>query len=105
MNDIARDPLRTQSGGHQNIPDSRGINFFHVDPDLGRLLRLYLGDAPYRELEPQLKSLGQRVSDELDAWAISADHNPPQLRHRTRRGEALQTIVKHPDYVALERVA
>ncbi|MBA4281613.1 MAG: DNA alkylation response protein, partial [Ralstonia sp.] len=105
MNDIARDPLRTQSGGHQNIPDSRGINFFHVDPDLGRLLRLYLGDAPYRELEPQLKSLGQRVSDELDAWAISADHNPPQLRHRTRRGEALQTIDKHPDYVALERVA
>jgi alkylation response protein AidB-like acyl-CoA dehydrogenase len=27
------------------------------------------------------------------------------LRHRTRRGEALQSIDKHPDYVALERVA
>ncbi|WP_343549230.1 acyl-CoA dehydrogenase family protein [Ralstonia sp.] len=105
MNDIAREPLTTQPGGHQNIPDSRGINFFHVDPDLGRLLRLHLGEARYRELEPQLKSLGQRASDELDAWAISADHNPPQLRHRTRRGEALQTIDKHPDYVALERVA
>ena len=105
MNDIARQPLTTHPSGHQNIPDSRGINFFHVDPDLGRLLRLYLGDARYRELEPQLKSLGQRASDELDAWAISADHNPPQLRHRTRRGEALQSIDKHPDYIALERVA
>jgi len=105
MNDIAREPLMIHPSGHQNIPDSRGINFFHVDPDLGRLLRLYLGDARYRELEPQLKSLGQRASDELDAWAISADHNPPQLRHRTRRGEALQSIDKHPDYIALERVA
>ena len=38
-------------------------------------------------------------------WALSADKNPPQLHHRTRRGEALQSIDKHPDYVALERVA
>ncbi len=67
--------------------------------------KLHLGDALYRELESQLVSLGQRASDELDVWALSADKNPPQLRHRTRRGEALQSIDKHPDYVALERVA
>lgn len=28
MNDIAREPIIGQPVGHQNIPDSRGINFF-----------------------------------------------------------------------------
>ncbi|HEY4295558.1 MAG TPA: acyl-CoA dehydrogenase family protein, partial [Paraburkholderia sp.] len=91
--------------GSSNIPDSRGINFFTSDPDFARLLSLHLGDELFRELESQLVSLGQRASDELDVWALSADKNPPQLHHRTRRGEALQSIDKHPDYVALERVA
>lgn len=105
MNDIARDPVTALPVGPQNIPDSQGINFFRVDPDFAGLLRLHLGEAQYRALEPQLDALGQRASDELDAWAISADHNPPLLRHRTRRGEARQSIDKHPAYVALERVA
>jgi acyl-CoA dehydrogenase len=101
MSDITAQP----APGASNIPDSRGINFFTRDPDFARLLRLHLGDALYQELESQLVSLGQRASDELDVWALSADKNPPQLRQRTRRGEALQSIDKHPDYIALERVA
>jgi len=91
--------------GSANIPDSRGINFFTSDPDLGALLRLYLGDERYGQLEAELHALGQRASDELDRWASSADKHPPELQHRTRRGEPLQSIDKHPDYVALERVA
>ncbi|RAS18822.1 acyl-CoA dehydrogenase family protein [Paraburkholderia bryophila] len=91
--------------GASNIPDSRGINFFTSDPDFAGLLKLHLGDALYEELNGQFVELGQRASGELDVWALSADKNPPQLRHRTRRGEALQSIDKHPDYVALERVA
>ena len=101
MSEITAQPAH----GSSNIPDSRGINFFSSDPDFARLLKLHLGDTLYQELESQLVSLGQRASDELDVWALSADKNPPQLRHRTRRGEALQSIDKHPDYVALERVA
>ena len=101
MSEITAQPAH----GSSNIPDSRGINFFSSDPDFARLLKLHLGDALYQEFESQLVSLGQRASDELDVWALSADRNPPQLRHRTRRGEALQSIDKHPDYVALERVA
>jgi alkylation response protein AidB-like acyl-CoA dehydrogenase len=101
MSDITAQPPH----GSSNIPDSRGINFFTSDPDFARLIRLHLGDELYRELESQLVELGRRASDELDLWALSADKNPPQLRHRTRRGEALQSIDKHPDYVALERVA
>ncbi|MCP6082564.1 hypothetical protein NL341_26575, partial [Klebsiella pneumoniae] len=42
---------------------------------------------------------------ELDTLALSADKTPPVLASRTRRGEDRQRILKHPDYVALERVA
>jgi acyl-CoA dehydrogenase len=101
VSNIAHEPAI----GSSNIPESRGINFFTSDPDLAPLLKLHLGDALYRQMEAELARLGQRASDDLDAWALSADKNPPQLRHRTRRGEALQSIDKHPDYVALERVA
>ena len=101
MNDTARTP----DTGASNIPDSRGINFFTVDPDLGALLKLHLGDARYAELEPQLHALGARVSGELDEWASRADKHPPVLEHRNRRGEAVQRIDKDPAYVALERVA
>jgi alkylation response protein AidB-like acyl-CoA dehydrogenase len=93
------------TNGAANIPDSRGINFFTSDPDLYALLRLHLGEARAARLHAQLHELGARASDELDAWASSADRHPPELLHRTRRGEALQSIDKHPDYVALERVA
>ena len=96
---------RKPSAGFLNIPDSRGINFFDSDPSLGPLLNLYLGETGYNAIKADLVALGQRASDELDTWALSADKHPPELSMRTRRGEALQSIVKHPDYVALERVA
>lgn len=97
--------VAAQADGSANIPDSHGINFFTSDPGLAPLLRGYLGDAAYAAIEPQLLTLGQRASDELDALALVADRNPPTLKQRTRRGEALQSLEKHPDYVALERVA
>jgi len=98
---MEREPV----AGHSNIPDSRGINFFSSDPSFGALLRAHLGENLYRPLEADLRRLGQLASDELDTWASSADKNPPSLQHRTRRGEALQRIDKHPAYVALERAA
>lgn len=94
-----------QEPATSNIPDSRGINFFTCDPSFGPLLRSFLGESTYSGVKDRLADLGQRASDELDVWATSADHNPPVLMQRTRRGEAVQRIEKHPDYVALERVA
>jgi acyl-CoA dehydrogenase len=91
--------------GAANIPDSRSINFYTSDPGFAPLLRSYLGEAAFGALEARLHTLGQRASDELEQWALAADHHPPVLQHRTRRGEPLQHIDKHPDYVALERVA
>jgi len=101
MGDVQREPV----AGHSNIPDSRGINFFSSDPSFDALLRIHLGEDVYRPFEETLRQLGQRASDELDVWASCADKNPPQLQHRTRRGEAIQRIDKHPAYLALERVA
>jgi acyl-CoA dehydrogenase len=98
-------PVAAALSGAANIPDSRGINFYTSDPGFAPLLRSYLGDAAFGALEARLQTLGQRASDELDEWALVADRNPPTLQHRTRRGEAVQHIDKHPDYVALERVA
>ncbi|MBM5578167.1 acyl-CoA dehydrogenase family protein [Burkholderia pseudomallei] len=93
------------AAGAANIPDSRGINFFTSDPDCAALLRLHLGEARFRGFEPELRALGLRASDELDRLASRADRNPPVLQPRTRRGEPLESIDKHPDYVELERVA
>ncbi|MCO6056005.1 acyl-CoA dehydrogenase family protein [Pseudomonas sp. MOB-449] len=88
-----------------NIPDSSGMNLFHCDPTLVRLLATYLpADALERWL-PELERLGARAGGELDHLALSADKNPPVLATRTRRGEDLQRVIKHPDFVALERVA
>ena len=88
MSEITAQPAH----GSSNIPDSRGINFFTSDPDFERLLKLHLGEMLFHELESKFVSLGQRASDELDVWALSDDKNPPELHHRTRRGEALQSI-------------
>lgn len=88
-----------------DIPDSHGINFFKKDPELQKLLKLYLGEALYNNVEQQLDSLGQRVSDELDDLALIADKNPPTLQYRTRQGDAIQKILKHPSFIALEKVA
>lgn len=100
-----RSALAMQLNGADTIPDSRGINFYASDPAFAPLLRSYLGTEAFDAIEAQLAALGQRASDELDALALVADKNPPTLSHRSRRGAAIQTIGKHPDYVALERVA
>jgi len=91
--------------GQSNIPDSRGTNFYYSDPGFGSLLRVYLGQSAFEAFEPKLIELGRRAADELDVLAATADKNPPTLRHRTRRGEDIQSIDRHPAYVELERIA
>lgn len=98
-------PLDPSALDDLNIPDSHGLNLFGCDPELARLLALYLPDAVCRAWLPMLERLGARAGGELDTLALSADKNPPVLVSRTRRGEDRQRILKHPDYVALERVA
>ncbi len=88
-----------------NIPDSSGMNLFTCDPALAHLLATYLPAEILEPWLPALERLGARAGGELDHLALSADKNPPVLAPRTRRGEDLPRVLKHPDFVALERVA
>jgi acyl-CoA dehydrogenase len=93
------------SAASSAIPDSRGTNLFDRDPAFDALLRLYLPQALHAHLLPTLRQLGREAGGELDRLAASADKNPPVLSPRTRGGADIDAIDKHPDYVALERVA
>jgi alkylation response protein AidB-like acyl-CoA dehydrogenase len=85
----------------EGVPDSRGLNLFAADPSLRGLLELHLAPALWAHLAPQFERLGALAGSELDALAMLADANPPQLR-----GEAPpQRIEKHAAYRRLEEVA
>ena len=87
------------------VPDQHGVNLYDTDPDLGRLLPLYLPAPAFELLQPKLHELGGLAGGVLDALAHTADQNPPELLHRTRAGVDAQRIVKHPAYVEMERIA
>ncbi len=87
------------------VPDQHGANLFDTDPDLGRLLPLYLPAPVLQHLLPHLRQLGGLAGGVLDTLAQTADKHPPELIHRTRSGVDAQRIVKHPAYLELERVA
>jgi acyl-CoA dehydrogenase len=87
------------------VPDQHGVNLFDSDPDLARVLSLYLPAPVFKHLQPHLQQLGGLAGSVLDTLAHTADQNPPELLHRTRSGVDAQRIVKHPAYVEMERVA
>lgn len=91
--------------GPDAVPDATGQNLFRADPAFGRLLPLYLPADLLAVLLPQLDRLGALAGGELDALAGTADRNPPQLIHRTRRGEDAQNVDYHPAYREMERLA
>ncbi len=91
--------------GAEAVPDSRGLNLYRADPALARLAALYLPPDLFAHLAPHLDRLGALAGGSLDELAGTADRNPPTLRHRTRRGEDVQSIDKHPAYREMERLA
>ncbi|WP_211462544.1 acyl-CoA dehydrogenase family protein [Collimonas silvisoli] len=98
-------PETSQAAALPAIPDSRGTNLYVADTALADLLRIYLPADVRQHLEPHLRRLGAQAGGQLDELALSADKNPPTLQHRTRAGQNVQKINKHPAYVELERVA
>ena len=91
---------------HSNaIPDRAGTNAFEDDPDFEALLKLYLEPKLFDHLLPHFKRLGARVGGPMEQWARDADINPPVLVHRTKRGIDQQSVIKHPSYIEMERIA
>jgi alkylation response protein AidB-like acyl-CoA dehydrogenase len=91
--------------GAAAVPDSRGLNLFRADPWLAPLLGLYLPPDLLAHLGPQLDRMGALAGGRLDELAGAADRNPPELLHRNRRGEDVQSVDYHPAYRELERFA
>lgn len=95
----------TIQAGAAAIPDSEGLNFYRAEPDLDRLIRHYLPADLAAAVAPHLDRLGALVGTRLDGLARTADLNGPRLAPRTRRGEDLDRIEKHPAYLEMERIA
>ncbi len=91
--------------GARAVPDSRGLNLVRADPALAALTRLYLPADLAAHLEPHLERLGALAGGQLDAFAATADRNPPVLHPRDRTGADEQRIETHPSYQAMERLA
>lgn len=87
------------------IPDRAGSNAYLDDPEFEPLLRLYLKADLFEHLQPHLRQLGELAGGELDTLAYEADQNPPTLQHRSRAGLDDQRILKHPAYIAMEKLA
>ena len=98
-------PNRPAPLGAEAVPDSHGLNLFRADPTLAKLLPLYLPRDLLDHLAPHLDRLGALAGGRLAELAATADTNPPELLHRTRRGEDTQSIAYHPAYREMERVA
>lgn len=91
--------------GAAAVPDSHGLNLYRADPWLAKLAALYLPAELDRHLAPHLDRLGALAGGALDDLATTADRNKPTLSARTRTGEDIQSIEKHPAYREMERIA
>lgn len=87
------------------MPDTAGANYYLADPNLALALRRWLTSAQFEHAERILTEAGAVAGGELDRLAMVADKNPPQLMQFDRRGQRVDTIVKHPAYVEMERLA
>lgn len=87
------------------IPDRAGVNAYLEDEEFQSLLPLYLAPELLTHLQPHLARLGEVAGGELDRLAYEADRNPPTLQFRSRAGHDEQRILKHPSYVAMEKMA
>ena len=85
-------------------PDCAGMNFYDIDPSLRTSLRLNMQPETYRHFEKHFRDLGGVAGGRLDALARLVDRNPPELEHRDRFGNDVDTIVYHPAYREMEKI-
>lgn len=87
------------------MPTTRGLNFYLVDDNLELVCSTVMDAATLDRARTHLVAMGDVAGKALDAWAEQADRNPPQLRAFDACGTRVDEIVRHPAYVAMERLA
>jgi len=97
--------LAAHSPAPDAMPTTRGLNFYLVDPNLEFVCSTVMDAATAERARPHLVEMGAVAGDDLDALAAEADRNPPQLRAFDACGERVDQIMRHPAYVAMERLA
>ena len=95
-------PLNDQQNA---IPDAIGTSLWQTDPQLDALINAYLPAGLAGHLRPLLQKLGALAGGRLSELADRADKNPPQLQQRTRTGDDVQQVIKHPAYCEMEHYA
>ena len=87
------------------MPSTRGLNFYSTDPNLEFVCSVVMEPDVFERARPHLVEMGAVAGNELDALAVEAERNPPQLRAWNERGLRVDEIVRHPAYVEMERLA
>ncbi|HEX8034529.1 MAG TPA: acyl-CoA dehydrogenase family protein, partial [Ktedonobacterales bacterium] len=86
------------------MPDTSAINYYDADPYLRFLLKRRLAPDELAGGEPQLRALGARLGNEIEALAAEADRHTPTLIQRDKRGERIDEIQHSHAYRELERI-
>jgi acyl-CoA dehydrogenase len=86
------------------MPDTSAINYYDADPYLRFLLKRRLGPDELAGGEPQMRALGARLGNEIEALAAEADRQTPTLIQRDKRGERIDEIQPSRAYRELERI-
>jgi acyl-CoA dehydrogenase len=89
----------------QLMPDSKGANFYTVDPDLAFLLKRYLSEDEFARAQEVLCKMGAVASQQMDELAAIAERHGPELVQYDKRGQRIDKVVFHPAYHELEKIA
>lgn len=86
-------------------PDTRGKNYWDLDPSLRALLPLYMDPALLAHLTPHMAELGELAGGRLGALADTCERHEPVLHRRDRYGRDEEWLEFHPAYREMESIA
>ncbi|SDX02819.1 Acyl-CoA dehydrogenase [Albimonas donghaensis] len=86
-------------------PDTRGENYWDLDPSLRALLPLYMDPALLAHLTPHMAELGELAGGRLGALADTCERHEPVLHRRDRYGRDEEWLEFHPAYREMESIA
>lgn len=87
------------------MPDTTDINFYTADPDLSFLLSRHLSTEDNVLAQQILTSMGAVASQNMGELAEVANRQGPVLMQFDKRGQRVDTVIFHPAYHELERIA
>ncbi len=89
---------------YSQYPDTRGLDFYQLDPNLQALLRAYLPPEVFEKGQEVLHAMGRLVGGPVDARAQFTDREwPPKLVHYDRQGQVIDRIIYNPGYLETVR--